>query len=310
MKRITPVVAIAAGIALATHEASADDPDQPARAERCATRLSIAILGESPSAALRTAGDPQASVPALLAMPEFREKFARFINATYNRSPGDSEGADAPYYLAKHLLEQGKPWKDLFIGPYDVSEDDEGKASVTDSPEGLGYFRSYPWLRRYAGNELEGLKIATAYRMLENTIGLKLIAVTNEPGADVTLAGRSKQPCAQCHKDNWYALDTIASVLTRRNDDGDDVQFDPPTGGPQTVLGGVTVKDDKELVSALVNSEAFNFRQCRLAFNYLYGRDENLCEGPIFDTCMAAFTADGKIESALAAVAQNPAFCE
>ena len=72
----------------------------------------------------------------------------------------------------------------------------------------------------------------------------------------------------------------------------------------------LAVKDDKELVTALVNSDAFKFRQCRLAFNYLYGRDENLCEGPIFDTCMQAYGTKGTIESALGAVAQNKAFCE
>ena len=148
--------------------------------------------------------------------------------------------------------------------------------------------------------------------MLQNTIGLKLVAVTNEPNVDVSAKGRANQPCAGCHKDPWYALDKLATVLTRRDDDAnsDEIEFKAPEGGPQTVLGGITVKDDKELVTALVNSDAFKFRQCRLAFNYLYGRDENLCEGPIFDTCMQAYGAQGTIESALGAVAQNKAFCE
>ena len=71
--------------------------------------------------------------------------------------------------------------------------------------------------------------------------------------------------------------DKLAGVLTRRNGTGDGMSFDPPEGGPQQVLGGLTVSNDKELVTALVDSEAFRFRQCRLAFNYLYGRDEKMC---------------------------------
>lgn len=312
MKRIAPLFGVVVGIALASRGASADDPDSAAKSERCATRLSIAITGEAANASLLVAGDPQSQVPTLLKSEQFREKFARFVNATYNRNPAETAGGDAPYWLAKHVLENGKPWKDLFIGPYDVTEDpdDDSKVTVSDKADGLGYFRSLPWMRRYAGNELEGLKISTAYHMLQNTIGLKLVAVTNEPNADVSSTGRSKQPCAGCHKEPWYALDKLATVLTRKNDEGDEIQFDPPQGGPQEVLGGITVNDDKELVTALVNSEAFDFRQCRLAFNYLYGRDENLCEGPIFDTCMQAFKSSGTIESAIASVAQHPSFCE
>lgn len=305
-----PVVAVAIGF-LSTHEVKADDPDQIAHAERCATRLSIAITGESPDAALSSNVDPQSQVGALLAKPTFQEKFARFINATYNRDPGQSPAADAPYWMAKHILENKRPWRDMFVGPYKVTGDDNGEnVTVTDDPEGLGYFRSDEWLKRYAGNELEGLKISTAYHMAQNTIGLKLTAVTNAPGVDISATGREKEPCADCHKTPWYALDKLATVLTRRNDSGDTVTFDPPTGGPQVVLGGITVSNDKELVTALVDSDAFKFRQCRLAFNYLYGRDENLCEGPIFDSCMAAFTSTGTIESAIQAVAVHPSFCQ
>lgn len=307
---LAPVLAVAIGVALASKGVRADDVDVVAKDERCAVHLAVAITGEAPDATLMASADPQSQAPALLKSDKFREKFARFINATYNRNPADEPGGDAPYYLTKHILEQGKPWKDLFLGPYDVVQDDDGKVTVNDNPDGLGYFRSKKWLQRYAGNELEGLKISTAYHMLQNTIGMKLVAVTNEPNADVSSTGRSKQPCAGCHKDPWYALDKLATVLTRRNDDGDEVQFDPPQGGPQTVLGGITVNDDKELVTALVNSPAFQFRQCRLAFNYLYARDENLCEGPIFDACMQAYQSAGTIESAIASVAQHPSFCQ
>lgn len=305
-----PLVGVAIGFGLAAHEVKADDPDQAARAERCATRLSIAITGESPNATLRSATDPQAQTGSLLSTPAFQEKLARFINATYNRDPGKTPGADAAYWMTKHILENKRPWREMFVGPYKLTEDDQGKVTIADDPDGLGYFRSDVWLRRYAGNELEGLKISTAYRIAQNTIGLKLVAVTNEPGVDISASGRQKQPCASCHQENWYALDKLAKVLTRRNGSGDEMTFDPPKDGPQEVLGGIMVSNDKELVTALVDSDAFKFRQCRLAFNYLYGRDENLCEGPVFDSCMAEFTAKGTIESAIQAVATHPSFCQ
>jgi hypothetical protein len=305
-----PVLAACLAFGLSTDEAKADDPDRAAQAERCATRLSIALLGQSPAASLLESTDPQSEVEALVRTPAFREKFARFVNATYNRDPGRRPAEDAPYWLALHLLERGRPWRELFVGKYGLVEDDEGNVRVTDDPDGLGYFRFDAWLRRYAGNEQEGLKIATAYRMAHNTIGLKLVAVTNEPNVDVSAEGRAKQPCASCHTQNWYALDKLAAVLTRRNGSGDEMSFDPPRGGPQQVLDGVTVSNDAELVNALVDSEAFRFRQCRLAWNYLYGRDENLCEGPIFDQCMEAFSADGRIETAVATIAAHPSFCQ
>jgi hypothetical protein len=308
---LAPLIAVAIGLASATpRQANADDPDAAAKAERCASRLSLALLGKSPSDALRGAADPQSQVDAMLTTPELKERFARYVNASFNRTPGNSQAEDAPYWLAKTILDRGKPWRDLFVGPYDVVEDKDGKASVTDSLDGLGYFRSVAWQRRYAGNELTGLKISTAYRMAQNTIALKLVAVTNEPGVDISAAGRAKAPCKTCHQDEWYALDKLAAVLTRKNSTTDQVTFDPPQGGPQQVLGGLTVKDDKELVTALVDSDAFKVRQCRLAWSYLYGRDENTCEAPIFDKCMSAFSAAGTIQSAIATIAKDPSFCQ
>ena len=76
------------------------------------------------------------------------------------------------------------------------------------------------------------------------------------------------------------------------------------------MLGGIIVGNDKELVTALVKSEAFEFRACRLAFEYLYGRAEMTCEGPVFDRCMTAYKATGTIQAALASVAKDATFCQ
>jgi hypothetical protein len=47
-----------------------------------------------------------------------------------------------------------------------------------------------------------------------------------------------------------------------------------------------------------------------MAFEYLYGRAEVTCEGPVFDKCMTAFKASGSITSALAAVAKDQSYCQ
>jgi hypothetical protein len=118
------------------------------------------------------------------------------------------------------------------------------------------------------------------------------------------------QPCAGCHFDGPFALDKIARILTRRQGTGSQMTFAPPTDGPQPLLDGRTISNDQELVSALVDSDAFRFHACRLSFQYLYGRAEYTCEGPIFDLCMQAFAQAGTIQSALAAVAKDASFCQ
>jgi hypothetical protein len=312
--RWLPILLVAAGLGFASRNANADDVDQDevvAARERCAARLAIAITGESPSAELRGNENPQAETINLLSTPAFRTRFARFVNATYNREPGEDAAQDAAYWMALHVLEKALPWKEMFTGKYNIQDDEEGeRATVVADPNGLGYFRSYAWLERYSGNEKEGLKLTTAYRIAHNMIGLKLTAVTNAPNVDTSATGRRQQPCASCHHDGFYPLDKVAMVLTRKNDTQDDVTFDPPKGGPQQILGGITVANDADVVNALADSEAFRFRQCRLAFNYLYGRDENVCEGPVFDFCMQEFNTTGRIESALAAIATHETFCQ
>ena len=309
------LVVAAASAATAPGAAHADGGDPTEARERCATRLSIAILGESAAPNLMTSADPQAQVDALLGDAKFQERFARFVNAQFNDDPGQKPGEDAVYYLAKYVLQNDKPWKDLFIGAYDVDYQTPGDATtpvtVKADPNGLGYFRSTPWLVRYAGNEQAGYKLNTAYHMLNNTLGMELVASTNAPGADVSATGRQAQPCRQCHYDPWYALDGLAKTLTRVHyDSKGNATFTPPTDGPQQILGGLTISDDKGLVNALIGNDAFNFNVCRTAFKFLYGRAENKCEGPIFDKCMQAFKTDGMVQSALKAVAKDPSFCQ
>jgi hypothetical protein len=297
---------------LAASQALAQSAMDAEKAERCATRLSIAITGKAPTAALIGKAAPQDDVDALLATADFQERFSRFINASFNGDPGLTNAEDASYHLTKYVLTNNLKWEDMFLGQYKVDVDPAATANVivTSDANGLGYFRSMPWLKRYAGNEMSGIKLSTAYRIMQNTIGLKLIPSTNAPGADLSANGRQSAGCRACHFDGWFAIDKVASVLSRRTGTPTNITFGPPPAAPQEILGGMIINDDKELVTALVKSEAFQFRACRLAFEFLYGRPEVTCEGPVFDRCMDAFKAGGTITSALATVAKDQTYCQ
>ncbi len=288
-------------------------PDDFGKKERCAIRMVIAFRGLSPTPEALSAADPQAGLAPLMSSPEFMEKFARFVNARYNDEPGTTVAEDSAYHLSLYILQNNRPWHELFDGPYDVQRKGNGQnqaAIVAQDPNGLGYFRSEPWLLRYAGNELQGLKLNTAYRILHNVVGLRLTATTNAPGADVSATGRQSAACRSCHYDGWYALDKTAQVLSRVQRDGDAVSFVPPDGQARPLLDGAMIADDRGLVQNLVQSENFAFASCRLAFNFLYARDESSCESAVFDRCMTDFKKTGMIQSALAAIAQDASFCQ
>ena len=307
-RTIGPVVAgvIALAVGLAKPQRVNADGVQEAleKRERCATRLSIAFLGKSASTDLIAAPDPQAKVGDLLADAQFVDRFARFINSEMNDEPGETIPEDASYTLAKYVLTNDKPWKEMFVGRYDVTD------TVTPDADGLGYFRSDAWMKRYAGNEAAGYRITAAYRILQNTTGLALTATTNVEGVDLSAKGREAPACAGCHFQNWYALDKVARVLSKRRGTDANITFVAPTEGPQEILDGQMIGSDEQLVTSLVAGENFTFNVCRLAFKYLYGRAETTCEGEVFDKCIDSFKASGSMKDALAAVAKDPTFCQ
>ncbi len=307
MKRIrvaAPLFAVAIAVFASASKPVHAEGDEVEKRERCATRVSIALLGASAPAVLMTAPNPQGQVDAMLADPVFVDRFARFTNSELNPQPGVTIPEDASYTLAKYVLENKKPWAELFVGGYGVT------TTVTVDPAGLGYFRSDAWMRRYAGNEQAGYRLSSAYRILQNTTGLQLTATTNVQGVDITATGRQAAACAGCHYQNWYALDKVAKILSRRKGQGATMTFLAPNEGPQQILGGKTLANDKDLVTALVASNNFKVNGCRLAFKYLYGRVENSCEAQVFERCVDAFTKDQTMQSAIAAVAKDPSFCQ
>lgn len=310
LKKLLPLlpVALAGAFALNAKHATAADAteDMAEKSEKCATRLGIAMIGERAAAG--------ATFDTLVKDAKFQERFARFANSQMNNSPGMKPAEDASYYFAKYVLENDKPWSEMFVGKYDLkpvnAQQPNGEVQVVDDADGLGYFHTRAWMVRYAGNESAGIRIVTAYRMMQNTLGLQLTATTNAPDVDLSADGRKAAQCAGCHYNPWFALDNTASVLGTRTGTGDDVEFQGPTGGAKSILGGVMISNDRELAATLVANEAFDVNACRLAFKYLYGRAETSCEGPVFDVCVAGFKKDKKITSALRAVATDANFCE
>jgi hypothetical protein len=312
---LVPVLPITAALVVGVaspKKAGADAAsDAKERAEKCATRLFTAMVGEGATAEALASPTPQTYFDTLVKDPRFVERFASFTNSAMNNVPGAAPAEDASYYLARYVLQNDKPWTDMFLGGYDVVPVGTTDAQVQVNANGLGYFRSRAWMVRYAGNESAGIRIVSAYRMMQNTLGLKLSATTNLADiADISAEGRKSAQCAGCHYNPWFALDKVATVLGTRTGTGTATQFQAPALGPQQILGGVTISNDKELVTALVGDEAFDVNACRLAYRYLYGRVEYSCEAPVFDACVTAFKADKKITSALAVVAKDPAFCE
>jgi hypothetical protein len=308
-----PAAAFASWTAVST-PATGTPADDAARV-RCATRLSLSLTGRPPSAALLASPDPQSEVDTLLADDAFVDQFSRFVNSEMNMEPGETPAADAAYFLAQHVLNNNRPWHELFDGQYRVEPvpaagGNPATAQVVADPNGLGYFRSRPWMVRYAGNEEEGYRLNSAYRIQQNVIGLDVGAVTNAPGVDISATGRMATGCRSCHYDQYFALDKVAKVLSRRTGPDDNIVFVAPTEGPQSVLDGKMIANDAELVKALVESTDHKFRTCRLAFQYLYGRPEASCEAELFDKCIDAYTTTGDMRAVLRTVATDPGFCE
>jgi PKD repeat protein len=278
--------------------------------QRCATRLSAVLLGKSPTTTLLGSADPQASTDSMVATADFQERFARFANASFNPERGAEPAEDASFYLARHILQNNLPWKDLFVGKFRVvpGATATDPAQVQTDASGLGYFRSPVWMRRYAGNEAQGYRLVAAYRMLNNVLGIKLAAAVNTDGVDAV--GRKSPACAGCHYDPVFGLDLVAKVLSRRSGPDASITYLPPNEGPQSLLGGIMVSNDSDFVNAMVSSTDFRFQSCRLAMQFLYGRAEVQCEGPVFDKCMTAFASTGRMQSAVAAIAKDPGFCQ
>lgn len=273
-------------------------------AAQCDARVYRTLLGTS-------SGFPATakSVDEALASATFSNRFAAFINSRFNRTPGSGMGQDAPAYVAAHVLMNKLPWRETFVGRFNLP--DREYPSVEDDPNGIGYFTSPGWLKRYAGNERDGVMLVAANRILQNTIGLSRLAAANNtaPGVPNNADGRKAAACASCHFIGPYGLDLVAAVLPRKQVDRDGrVTFSAASGAPSSVLA-TSISSERQLIETLVNSEAFTFWSCRLAFEFVYGREEYSCEAPLFDQCADAFNATGLMQDAVRTLITAPGFC-
>ncbi len=296
-------------------------PEQQLARERCATRLAGNLTGRTPrevlDGGLLAAPSAQDLAPALLETPLFVERFSNYSNAEFNIDRADFPQQEASLYLARKVLTERKPWRDLFLGRYvflpaagnqtqqqrlaSLRLPPDIREFAADAGVGLGYFGSPEWRTRYAGNEAEGFRLVHAYRVLNNVIGLRLAAAVNTDG--VNAAGRQAASCAGCHYRPDFGLDLVARVLPLRN-------RVLPADAPQTLLNGQVIANERELLERLVASPNFTFNACRLAIRFATGRPEYACEGPVFDACMQAFQQTGSMQSALQAITQHPSFCQ
>lgn len=278
----------------------------PARAQQtlCDARTYRTLMGTA-------GGYPQkaATVDLALASDQFINRFASFINARFNPVPGRSHGEDAVWYVARHVLKTGRPWRDVFVGPFKVPN--QQYPVLQEDPQGLGYFTSEGWLTRYAGNEEAGLLLVAAARVLQNTLGLQLTAAANNnaAGQDNGATGRRSAACAGCHFNSAYALDPVAQLLPKKKLGSSPLTFLPASPEPQAVLN-TSIASFRQLMERLVASDAFAFRTCRLAFEFVYGRAEYACEAALFDRCVDTFAATGKVQDAVKTLIEDPLFCE
>lgn len=309
--------------ALSSSAQAANPTPEVLKVRRCWRKMSYAFFGELTKPDWRAVDlwgpdsglfydDPKMNPPdyakAFLG-GNWAERFASFVNSKWQRNLGTLVEQNTPYHIAKYVLTKGLPWKQVFLGKYNVTYF-EGHETISEDPNGLGYFRVQAWQRQHAGNEVDGYKIFTAYRIMNNTIGLKLVPAANNNVGDASATGRQQAGCRGCHFEGAYALDKVARVLTRRVGFGDSMTFIPSTESPQTILGGRSIHDDEELVTTLVNSDAFTFNTCRLAFEFLHGRPETTCEAAAFDQCITAFEKEGTMQAAVLALVQAPGFCQ
>lgn len=258
------------------------------------------------------AGTPQQRVPELLRQAGFVSRWGAFLNSRFNDQPGLRAEDDVMTAVVRYVLEQDRPWKDVFVGRFALSGPSGYPAITEDSTRPPhGFFGLTPWLRRYAGNASDGRMLQAAYRVLKATIGLELIPSPQNATGDASELGRQREGCRACHFDSPYALDHVAALLPfTREGFGSRMTLVPQAPTPQALFNGRQVASFDELLTILVESDAFHFWSCRLAFEFAVGRPETGCEAPVFDACVDALRATQDIRAGLAAIMQDPAYCE
>lgn len=258
------------------------------------------------------AGTAMQRVPEFLEQPGFANRWGAFLNSRFNAQPGLSAEEDVMVAVVRFVLENHRPWKDVFVGRFSLTGPG-GYPKVLDDPTRppYGFFGLAPWLTRYAGNASDGRMLQASYRILRAVVGLELVPSPQNASGDASLMGRQRPECRSCHFDSPYALDHVAAVLPwYRKGLGSRATVEAQVPTPQVLFGGRQVQSLEELLTIAVESDAFHFWSCRLAFEFAVGRPETGCEAPIFDACVDALKQTQDIRAGLAAIMQHPSYCE
>lgn len=249
----------------------------PARAQldpRCGLKVGAAISADpSPNLAHESMA---ALVEEQLQSPEFIALFASFINTRFNRGLSMSAEEDAVFYVVSHVLENDLPWSDVYLGAW-AWGGPSGYPQLTDDPSGISYFTAPGWVRRYAGNDIDGAMLFAAYRVVQNTTGIVLVPSPFNADQNSDYEGRQRQPCASCHLESALALDKIAAFFPTREGFGNAMVLTPPANTEQELLNGRSYTNLRELLGGLLQTDDYRFWTCRLVFEYTYGRPESAC---------------------------------
>ena len=275
----------------------------------CNQKLYNTLFDRAPTAEELELPDPLARIDSMLSDEAFQDTFARFVNARMNWGPVDDRERNPVYNMVLELiLKRSHAWRDLFTAQVDVVGQ-----NVNPSQNAVGYFENRHWKKRYAGNEEEGYKLRTAYMVMNNVIGLNLEAITVTANGGSSRADRESpgNVCYSCHVAADFALDKVARILDRVDRQASDAQntiFRAPEG-PAQVVYGQQVGDLRELVEMLTTLDSFDNQACRVAFAFIFGREEAGTEPDVFDGCLARFRQSGDVTDALRHFLQSQLFC-
>ena len=188
--------------------------------ERCASRLSIAMLGKRARrlscSRRRTRKGARSTMTSDWA---FIDRFSRFLNACSTTRPARNVPTRRVISSRRASCGTAKPYRELFTGKAHrrpaqsvVEQQRRGQGR----PAGIGYFNLAVLgsLRRQREN---GVRLRKAYRILNNTSG-SVVAASNAacaPGREARrgTGARTAVRCRSCHFDSWFALDRSAGVL-------------------------------------------------------------------------------------------------
>lgn len=274
---------------------------------RVGTTLGIEYWYEAGKA---DAGTAQDRVPEFM-QRGFTEPWAAFINTRFNAQPGLTAEDDIMVAAVRFVLANNRPWREVFIGRFGV-KGPYGFPVVIDAPEAPphGFFGLGAWQTRYQGNASDGAMLQASYRILKATLGFELVPSPKNATGDASHTGRQRDECRGCHFDSPYALDKVAAILPwHREGVASKAKVVPQVPVPQVLFGGRTVSSLDELLRIAVESDAFLFWSCQLAFEFAVGRHEFACEAPIFDRCVDTLRATQDIRQAVASIMQDPSYC-